>query len=125
MPLKRRTPTERRSGGASTVMHCCGDSRRSPSAFPRSPLYKALCGTSISQQRMRSAFTGGTIITMDPAHVNPEVLIVDGDRIAGVGQRALLDSVAEPVPAVVDLRGATLVPGFIDAHNHLSISALH
>ena len=74
---------------------------------------------------MRSAFTGGTIQTMDPAHVNPEVLIVDGDRIAAVGQRALLASAAEAATEIIDLQGATLVPGFIDAHNHLSISALH
>lgn len=74
---------------------------------------------------MRSAFTGGSILTMDTAHANPEVVVVDGDRIVAVGARGLLETAAEADTEIVDLQGATLVPGFIDAHNHLSISALH
>jgi predicted amidohydrolase YtcJ len=52
----------------------------------------------------------------------PDVLIVEGDRIAAVGPRALLES--RPDAEVVDLEGRTLLPGFIDAHNHLSLAAL-
>jgi predicted amidohydrolase YtcJ len=69
------------------------------------------------------AFLGGRVLTMDPRHSAPDVVIVIDDRIAAVGERALL--AAHPEAAVEDLRGRTLVPGFIDAHNHLSIAALH
>jgi predicted amidohydrolase YtcJ len=69
------------------------------------------------------AFTGGTIRTMDPARPDAEVVVVDGDRIAAVGGRDLLRR--HPGTRLVDLRGRTLVPGFIDAHNHLSQAALH
>ena len=39
---------------------------------------------------MPSAFIGGTILTMDPAQPPADVLVVDGDRIAAVGDRELL-----------------------------------
>ncbi len=68
-------------------------------------------------------FSGGTILSMDPATPNAEVLVVEGGRVAAIGARAL--SSAHPDAETVDLQGRTLVPGFIDAHNHLSIAALH
>lgn len=74
---------------------------------------------------MRRAFTGGPIHTMDPRQPRAEVLIVAGERIEAVGPRALLHDGAAPVDETVELRGATLVPGFVDAHNHLSVAALH
>jgi predicted amidohydrolase YtcJ len=67
------------------------------------------------------AFVGGTVLTMEPGG-QPDVVVVEGDRIAAVGPRALLDS--RPDVEVVDLAGRTLLPGFIDAHNHLSLAAL-
>ena len=70
-----------------------------------------------------SAFVGGRILSMDGASPQPEVVVVDRDRIVAVGKRALL--AAYPDARVEDLQGRTLVPGFIDAHNHLSIAALH
>jgi predicted amidohydrolase YtcJ len=68
-------------------------------------------------------FTGGRILTMDPALGEPEALVVADGRIAAAGQGALRD--AHPGAEVVDLAGRTLLPGLIDAHYHLSIAALH
>jgi len=69
------------------------------------------------------AFTGGPILTMDPAAQHPDVVVVDGGRIVAVGPAALLDG--WPGAARHDLAGRTLAPGLIDAHNHLSVAALH
>lgn len=69
------------------------------------------------------AFTGGRIVSMDPAVGEPDVLIVDGDRIVGAGDRELL--ACHPDAELHVLDGRTLMPGFIDAHNHLSLAALH
>ncbi len=69
------------------------------------------------------AFTGGSILTMDPSLARAEVVVVENGRIAAVGERELLR--AYPDVIVEDLAGRTLLPGFIDAHNHLSIAALH
>jgi len=72
---------------------------------------------------MTTAFTGGPILTMDPGNQSPEIVVVEGEHIRAVGERGLLASF--PEAAVIDLDGATLTPGFIDAHNHLSIAALN
>ena len=72
---------------------------------------------------MEHAFHGGTILTMDDARPRAEVVVTSGERIVAAGARDLLE--AYPHATRVDLAGRTLVPGFIDAHNHLSIAALH
>ncbi len=62
---------------------------------------------------------GGSAITMRGDEVVPDadVVIVD-DRIAAVGARG---TVMVPPGAIVrDVRGRFLVPGFIDAHDHLA-----
>ena len=69
------------------------------------------------------AFVGGRILTMDAASPQPQVMVIEGGRIVATGERALL--AAYPTALIEDLQGRTLVPGFIDAHNHLSIAALH
>jgi predicted amidohydrolase YtcJ len=70
-----------------------------------------------------TAFTGGTILTMDTARPRAEVVVVEGERIVAVGDAGLLDRF--PGAGTVDLGDRTLVPGFIDAHAHLCLAALH
>ncbi len=60
---------------------------------------------------------------MDTPGATTDVVVVDGDRIVDVGPAGLLDRY--PHAQRVDLAGRTLVPGFIDAHYHLCIAALH
>ena len=69
------------------------------------------------------AFSGGPILTMDSLRGTAEVVVAAGERIVAVGDRSLLE--AHPLATRVDLGGRILTPGFIDAHNHLSIAALH
>ena len=47
---------------------------------------------------------------------SPGVIVVSGGKITGVGAGATIPSDAE----VIDLGDATLLPGFIDAHTHLT-----
>lgn len=62
---------------------------------------------------------------MDAGNRVVEALAVDGDRIAGAGSRAELEDWARLHGAeVVDLRGRTLLPGFVDAHSHFPASGL-
>src|ERR1700704_1603922 len=46
----------------------------------------------------------------------PGLVVVSGSRILGVGPRASMPAGAQ----VIDFGEATLSPGFIDAHTHLS-----
>ena len=60
---------------------------------------------------------GGTIYTGDPAQPTAEQVIVRDGRILSVGPET---AVAGPADMqVIDLKGATLFPGFTDGHAHL------
>jgi hypothetical protein len=62
-------------------------------------------------------FTGGTIRTVSSAGVVEAVLVV-GDRIAAVGSVEDCLARAPQGTQKVDLTGAALLPGFVDAHTH-------
>ena len=66
---------------------------------------------------------GGKIITVDDSNTIAEAIAVVGNRIAEVGSIESIEPYIRPGTQVVDLDGATLLPGFIDAHNHVEGSA--
>jgi predicted amidohydrolase YtcJ len=68
-------------------------------------------------------FMGGPILTMDPAYSSPGAAVVENEQIVAVGDAHV--RAQYPDATIVDLSGRTLVPGFIDAHAHLCIEALH
>jgi predicted amidohydrolase YtcJ len=70
---------------------------------------------------MPSAFIGGTVLTMVPGASPATALVIDADRVVAAGGPEIVPPGAE----LIDVGGATITPGFIDAHNHLSIAALH
>jgi imidazolonepropionase-like amidohydrolase/Tol biopolymer transport system component len=69
------------------------------------------------------AFTGARVVTMRDAQHTQEVIedgvvVVDGDTVKAVGKRG---DVAIPGGArVIDASGKTIVPGYVDAHAHVS-----
>lgn len=65
----------------------------------------------------RRIFANGVIRTMEGEAEPPQAVAVVGDRIDRVGD---LDQLRRRVPGAeaVDLGGGTMLPGFIDAHNH-------
>ncbi|MHA7816133.1 MAG: amidohydrolase [Pseudohaliea sp.] len=61
---------------------------------------------------------GGRIYSMDPAQPQPEAFAVRGNRILATGSADEIRSLAGPATEVIDARGLTVTPGFIDAHSH-------
>jgi len=59
------------------------------------------------------ALVNANVLTMDPARPRASAVAVTGGRIEA------LDAGASRAARVVDLRGATVLPGFHDAHNHM------
>jgi len=59
------------------------------------------------------------IITMDPSHPRGEALAVLQDRIIAVGDSKSISRLAGPETILIDIRGRTILPGFIDCHSHL------
>jgi predicted amidohydrolase YtcJ len=68
--------------------------------------------------------TNGRLVTLDPRRPAARALAVSGDRIVAVGATADMRSWRNRRTRVVDLRGATVVPGLVDAHAHLDREGL-
>ncbi|MBI5615592.1 MAG: amidohydrolase [Gammaproteobacteria bacterium] len=67
--------------------------------------------------------TNGIVRCVDAQDTIADALLLRRGRIAAVGALAAVRPSAAADAEVMDLRGATVVPGFIDPHNHLSIAA--
>src|SRR5262245_30856505 len=64
------------------------------------------------------------MLTFDPRRPRATALAVAGGRIAAVGDGAEVRRWRDRRTQVVDLRGATVVPGLVDAHAHLDREGL-
>ncbi|GAA0249624.1 amidohydrolase [Cryptosporangium japonicum] len=67
-------------------------------------------------------FTGGPVLTTDPARSRSGALAVRAGRIVALGPDA--DALRGPRTEVVDLAGRLLLPGFQDAHVHAVFGGL-
>lgn len=61
---------------------------------------------------------GGTVLTMDRDRPRAEALALRDGRILAAGSDAELAPLAAEARRVIDLEGATVLPGLIDAHTH-------
>ncbi|MBO3762132.1 amidohydrolase [Ciceribacter sp. L1K22] len=59
------------------------------------------------------------ILTMDEASPVAQAIAIAGNRILAVGDDADIQALATPVTRVVDAGGATVMPGFNEAHMHI------
>lgn len=69
-------------------------------------------------------FFNGTVVTMDPAQPVAAAVAVKGGKIVKAGTEDAILAFRQPETDVVDLKGAALLPGFIEAHGHPLFSAL-
>src|SRR5215831_16258905 len=65
-------------------------------------------------------FTGGRVHTVNVANDVVAALAVGGGRVMAAGRDDDVRALAGPRTRVVDLKGRSLLPGFIDAHAHLT-----
>jgi predicted amidohydrolase YtcJ len=61
---------------------------------------------------------------LDPTITEADTVLVEGDRIAAVGRADEFGDAGDADRRVIDLRPATLVPGFVDTHVHATGSGL-
>lgn len=62
----------------------------------------------------------GNVITVDKEFSIAEAILVKDGKIIGVGRNADLKKLAGKTTQVIDLKGATVLPGINDAHCHLN-----
>jgi predicted amidohydrolase YtcJ len=72
---------------------------------------------------MDTIFRDADVVTVDPARPRATGLWVRDDRIVAVGDGEALEAGAPAGAQVVGLGGATVVPGFVDAHCHVTMLA--
>lgn len=65
-------------------------------------------------------YYGGDIVTVDDGRPEAEAVLVGDGRIVAVGGKRELMRSRRPDTKLVDLKGMTMLPGFIDSHSHIS-----
>jgi predicted amidohydrolase YtcJ len=65
-------------------------------------------------------FTNANVYTANDQQPNAEAIAVKGDRIVFAGSNAEVKKYQGAHTRVIDLHGATVLPGMTDAHHHLS-----
>ena len=78
-----------------------------------------LPGKAKAQDQTTTVFTGGTVLTVDNAFSEAQAIAIRGNRILAVGTDGEVRAVAGENAHIVDLRGKTVLPGFIDPHAHV------
>src|SRR5262249_1623001 len=61
----------------------------------------------------------GVIITVNDAQPSAEAVAVKNGKILAVGARDDVMRHRGPSTEVVDLKGRTMIPGFVDGHSHI------
>ncbi len=69
-------------------------------------------------------WTGGPILTINERGARAEAIAEAGGRIIAVGSRAEVMKRRGPDTRMIDLKGRTLLPGFVDAHGHMMMGGL-
>lgn len=83
-----------------------------------------VAGTSICAAAENAAtnadaiYINGTVLTVDVSNRTAEAVAVRDGHVEAVGRRSDIEALAGPATRVVDLKGKTLIPGFVDAHSH-------
>jgi len=90
----------------------------------KSPVQAAASEHSLENRYQEAALAASTIvinakvITVDRDHPSAQAFAIDNGRFTAVGTNAEIFRLRTPSTKVIDLQGATVVPGFNDAHLH-------
>ena len=77
----------------------------------------ALCLANLAHAT-QTIYINAKVITVDTAHPSAQAFAVDNGRFTAVGTNAQILKLKTPSTTVIDLKGMTVTPGFIDAHLH-------
>ena len=66
-------------------------------------------------------FINGEVITVDKSNRVAEAVAVKENRIIAVGSTEEIQELTTEYTTIIDLKGKSLLPGFIDSHIHLTI----
>jgi len=85
-----------------------------------SALFVSSCQT---QKSAESLYFGGTILTMEDSSPQVEAVVIKNGKIFFAGSKADANLHINNKTKMIDLKGRTLLPGFIDVHGHFTSRA--
>jgi predicted amidohydrolase YtcJ len=65
----------------------------------------------------------GNVFTADAERPSAEAVAICGERITAVGSNEALRGLADAHTAIIDAGGRTIIPGFNDAHKHITVTS--
>lgn len=77
-----------------------------------------VAGPAQSAEMADAIYLGGPIVTVDDKNPNVEAVAVKGGKIVAVGKKDDVLKLKGDGTKVIDLKGKSLLPGFIDSHGH-------
>ncbi len=63
------------------------------------------------------------IVTMDPKNPTADAMAIEGDRIVAIGSESEVRGAIDNYTKFYNLEGRTVVPGFIETHDHMFMSS--
>jgi predicted amidohydrolase YtcJ len=87
-------------------------------------LFSILANPGFAQEKADTLYLGGTIITVNDEAPRAEAVAVKNGLILAVGTVSELAGYRGSETTVFDLKGQTLLPGFVDSHGHVLIGGL-
>jgi predicted amidohydrolase YtcJ len=80
----------------------------------------SIASAALAQRNADVVITAGKILTVDEEFRIVEALAVDGERVVAVGTSDEIARHVGPDTEVIDVAGATVIPGLIDNHFHFT-----
>jgi predicted amidohydrolase YtcJ len=76
------------------------------------------------KEQIYTLFHGGTILTVDETFSEVDAMVIEDQKIVALGNFEDLNNEYGESARLIDLKGRTMLPGFIDAHSHAISGAL-
>jgi predicted amidohydrolase YtcJ len=115
--MKRITRSEFLGFGAALAGAGAAVAASGVDALPQTPAAPAQSGSGIEAELI---VVNARVFTVDPARPRAEAFAVKDGRFLAVGSTADVRNLASVRTRVIDAAGATVTPGFIDTHAHVS-----
>lgn len=75
--------------------------------------------TAVADLSADTVFLHGQVVTVDHDFTIAQALACKGDRLVAIGSDTQVQKLIGPHTQVIDLAGRTVLPGIVDAHNHM------
>jgi predicted amidohydrolase YtcJ len=84
----------------------------------------ALCSPLQAAEVADRIWFGGSVVTINDAAMRAEAVAERNGRILAVGTRAQVMKLKGAQTQMIDLKGRAMLPGFVDAHGHVTAGGL-